>query len=42
MVIDGENFVIESRVVGDLAKVDWDSIARTIAHAYNNREMINV
>ena len=42
MVIDGKNFVIESRVVGDLEKADWDGIARIIAHAYNNRGITDV
>ena len=39
MVIDGDNFVIESKVTGDLSKVDLASVARIIAHAYNNREV---
>ena len=30
VVIDGENFVIESKVVGDPSGVDWDIIARII------------
>ena len=41
MVIDGENLVIESQIVGDLAGVDIDAVAMIIAQAYNNREMEN-
>ena len=41
MVIDGENLVIESKVVGDPSRVDWDTIAMIIMQAYNNREVEN-
>ena len=42
MVIDGENLVIESELVGDPSRVDWDTVARIIFDAYNNREITNV
>ena len=42
MVIDAENLVIESEVIGDPSKVDWDTVARIIVDAYNNREIANV
>ena len=41
-MIDGENFVIESKVVGDLSKVDLASVAQIIAHAYNNQQVNHV
>lgn len=42
MVIDGENLVVESEVIGDPSGVDWDTVARIIVDAYNNREIANV
>ena len=42
MVIDGENVVIESRVVGDLSKVDLASVAQIIAHAYHKQQVNHV
>ena len=42
MVIDGENLVIESIVVGDPSRVDLDCVARIIAHAYNSLQRHNV
>ena len=42
MVIDGENLVVESEVIGDPSKVDWDAVARIIVDAYNNREVTDV
>ena len=42
MVIDGENLVVESELVGDPSGVDWDTVARIIVDAYDNREVINV
>lgn len=42
MVIDAEKLVIESEVVGDPSNVDWDTVARIIVDAYNNREIANV
>ena len=42
MVIDGENLVIESELVGDPSGVDWDAVARIIVDAYDNREITNV
>ena len=37
MAIDGENLVIETRMIGDLSGVDIDGIAMIIANAYHNR-----
>lgn len=42
MVIDGENLVVESEVVGDPSMVNWDTVARIIVDAYDNREIANV
>ena len=42
MVIDGDNLVIESRLVGEPSSEALDAAARIIAHAYNNREVTNV
>ena len=38
MVIDGENLVVRSELVGDPSGVDWDTVARIIVDAYDNRE----
>ena len=42
MVIDGENLVIETKVIGDLSGVDIDGIAMIIANAYHNMSGDNV
>ena len=42
MVIDGENLVVESEVIGDPSRVDWDTVARIIFDAYNNRRVRDV
>ena len=38
MVIDGDNLVIESEVIGDPSGVDWGAVARIIVDAYNNKD----
>ena len=39
MIIDSENLVVESELVGNPSGVDWDTVARIIFDAYNNREV---
>ncbi len=36
MVIDGENLVIETEIVGDLSGVDVDAVAMIIVNSYLN------
>ena len=42
MVIGGENLVVRSELIGDPSRVDWDTVARIIVDAYDNREVSNV
>ena len=36
MMIDGENLVIETEIIGDLSGVDVDAVAMIIVNSYRN------